>query len=613
MIAKETQSHLDQISQDRRRWIGLLTVTVTLVLTVLAWILDSWAGNRFLGFNYLVSVLELSGLLASVAVWGVNRPVFVGLASSIYVGFVCSLFLPGGQGAPILIVFSAVPLFYILGGMTWGRTASAGFLALLVGLVVFRRCGWIPEPLFVFPPDRALAAVGCLALQFIMAEANEGEHRRRLGALLDHQFREPNSGLPNRNALSQLSLEPGKSLVLLKFGNLALEESWRPGALGQEVRKQTRPGQDLYWIAEDEYVVVDASGTSPLELERLLLEGLFQAGLPGIHSRSPVQVVCLPVRDSPEPAAALLIEAELQLLLGPRGAASAKGAPVRVQDTVRAIRDCFRGGRLSAVFQPIYDGTVGGIAVLEALTRLDLGGKSESPEPYLGFIESLGLDRQLTEFILGEAVKLGLDSDYSVSLNLTYRDLEDSAFLPRLLEACALFQNRKNKLIFELTEHVAFSDHQLLVRFITQVHDAGGLVFLDDFGMGYSNYSSVVAARFDAIKVAGSIVLQAPASDEIRVLLAGIAEFSRASGIHLVAEHISDPSIYAMVHSEGIRYLQGYLLQRPIPGVQILAGEFEFALETDHDLAALVNSKSTPFPGGAFPRKGDFARIPGHG
>jgi EAL domain-containing protein (putative c-di-GMP-specific phosphodiesterase class I) len=482
-----------------------------------------------------------------------------------------------------------------------GRAASASFLFLILTLVVLRRLGLIPAPLFEFPPERALSAFGCLVLQFIMAEANEREHRRRLHDLEDHQFREPNSGLPNRNSLSQLTLLPGQSLVLVKLGNPTFDESWRPGVLGQAVQKRLRQGQDLYWIAEDEYAVVDSSGTPMTDFDQERLQGLFASELPGFPSRSPVQVLCLPVRDAPEPAAPLLIEAELQVLMGARAARPDQGSSVRVQDTVRELRNCFRQNRLTAVFQPIYDGVAGGIAVLEALTRLELEGKAVSPEPYLGLIESLGLDRQLTDFILGEAVRLGLDSDYSVSLNLTYRDLEDAEFLPRLIDACVLFQNRKNKLIFELTEHVAFSDHQLLVRFISQVHEAGGLVFLDDFGMGYSNYSSVVAAKFDAIKVAGSIVLQAPASEEIRVLLSGIAEFARASGIHLVAEHISDPSIYAMVQGEGIRYLQGYLLQRPIPGTRILDDDFEFALESDHDLASLVNSRSTPFSRGVGP------------
>jgi len=306
-------------------------------------------------------------------------------------------------------------------------------------------------------------------------------------------------------------------------------------------------------------------------------------------------VVGIQAHEEPIVASKLLVEAELQLLVGAPSWPMDRPSSLRVQDMIQGLRCCFQERRLTAVFQPIYDGQVGGIAVLEGLTRLNWNGALVSPEPYLGLIASLGLDRQLTEFILDETVKLGLETDYSVSVNLTYRDLEDTLFLPRILEACTLFQRRGNKLILELTEHIAFSDHQLVTRFISRVHESGGLVFLDDFGMGYSNYSSIAAARFDAIKVAGSIVLQAPASEEIRVLLSGVAKFARTSGIDLVAEHISDQAIYEMVKGEGIRYLQGYLLQRPVLGQKILDGEFDFALTTDHELALLVNSRSAPF------------------
>jgi len=587
-----------------RKGIGIVTVVLTTALTLVLWAQTVAAGDQSLTWNYLIPLVVQLGLLVGVSRFGVTGLLFVLLTLTLDVGFVCTLVLPGSHGAFVVIFFSAVPLFYILGGATRGRTASLVFFALALVLYLLRQAHLGPVRNVVAPQDSLLAALGCIVLQVVMAEANEREHRRRLQALLDHQYREPNSGLPNGNALDREVLGSGGSLLLVKLRVVAGVEGRRPGDLGRRLRDLWPPGDRLFWIADDTYVLLTERGASADELRHEVLDRLTSAGLPGVNPRPPAQVTVVPVPAGPGGPKKALAEAEGLALGCPRGLHEGETPFISARDRVAAVRACFQNGRLAAVFQPIYDAEAGGIAALEALTRLELGGALVSPEPYLELIDSLGLDRQLTEFILAEAVRLGRESDYSISLNLTFRDLEDTRFLPQLLEACAAFRGRPNSLILELTEHIAFSDPGLLAGFIDRVHEAGGLVFLDDFGMGYSNYSSILAARFDAIKVAGALVRQAPESEEVRVLLAGIVQFARTSQVALVAEHVSDPAIEALVRGEGIRYLQGHRLHRPVAGERILTEGFEFGLDSDHPLAVEVNSRSRPFRPGAEWRAG---------
>jgi EAL domain-containing protein (putative c-di-GMP-specific phosphodiesterase class I) len=595
MLSTSSQQHLEQITRQRRRAIGAATVCMTTTLTAVFWLLTIVTGGSTPAASYLIPMAGQLGLLAAILCWGVTLPIFGLLALTLDVGLVCTLFLPGAHQGHILVFFSAVPLCYILGGPVWGRVGTASFFLLTAVLMILKGLFHLSVPNLVAPQEGVIAAITCLVLQVIMAEANEGEHQRRLEALSDHQFREPNSGLLNRNALHLRTIAPGQGLTLIRFSNLALEEVLTPGRLGKALLAMAFPPENLFWISEDEYVLVKSTESSIHQEEQRLADRLLASGLPGLHARSSVRIACVRATTLPEPASRLLMEAELQMLVSHRPGPLDLDSSLRLHDVAGALRTCFSERRLQAYFQPIYDGEAGGIAFLEGLTRLNLEGGWVGPEKYLGLIGSLGLDRQLTEFILEETLKMGLNTEYSVSFNLTFQDLEDASILPQLLDACAQFRNRGNQLILELTEHIAFSDTSILVNFVEQVHQAGGLVFLDDFGMGYSNYASIAAARFDAIKVAGSMILQAPASEEIRVLLTGVARFAEASGIGLVAEHISSQAVYEMAKGVGIRYHQGFLLHVPVPGAEIDSENFEFALQSDHELARVVNSRSVPF------------------
>jgi len=597
MTAAEQKTALDPISAGRRRTIGLATIVIAMVLTTIICIQDCLYPNTGSVVHCFIAFACLGLEFAIIALWGVTAPVFVMIVLSQHFGLIATLFFPASHGAHVLVFFSAVPLFYMVGGTVKGRIASASFLLLTLVLAVLKLAGVVQILNLTSPRDTLLAAIACVFLQVFIAEFNERGHQARITAVLDRQFREPNSGLPNWNALSHKIIEPGHGLALVKFGNLAFQESWQPGHVGRALAGLISTTQDLYWIAEDTYVILESGGRVSESLQSTIVDHFLPSEFAGLRSHSMLKMVGVHAGDKAEAARTLLVEAELQLAVGTHHWHPGAGSKLRVRELIQDLGTTFRERKMSALFQPIYDHQAGGICIFEGLTRLNVDGQEVSPEPYLSLIESLGLDLQLTEFILGETVRIGLMTDYSVSLNLTYRDLEDTKLLPKLLEACSQFRNRTNKLILELTEHIAFADPQLITRFIGQVHEAGGLVFLDDFGMGFSNYASIVAAHFDGIKVAGSIVRDAPINEELRVLLSGIAKFARASKIALIAEHISDDTIHSLVQDENIRYLQGFLIQKPLPGHSILDGSFELAFGSEEVLLGGGKTRSVPFVG----------------
>jgi len=55
-----------------------------------------------------------------------------------------------------------------------------------------------------------------------------------------------------------------------------------------------------------------------------------------------------------------------------------------------------------------------------------------------------------------------------------------------------------------------------------------------------------------------------------------MAAFCAEAGLSVIAEHISDDAILDLAVAGGARYLQGYMLARPVPAECILRGDLSF-------------------------------------
>jgi EAL domain-containing protein (putative c-di-GMP-specific phosphodiesterase class I) len=258
-------------------------------------------------------------------------------------------------------------------------------------------------------------------------------------------------------------------------------------------------------------------------------------------------------------------------------------APVLLRNIERSL--------FKPVFQPVYDLQRDGIGFLEALIRLDKDGVPVSPERYLDTVFRLGLDRFLSEFILAEALDMAVRSGHTVSFNATFRDIMLPCFRENLADAYRAMEGRPNTLIVEITEQAAVDDPSALIEFVSDVHARGGLVFLDDFGSGYSNYASLLASRFDAVKAAGEIVREIAVRPEAYTLYRGMTAFCAEAGLSVVAEHISDESIQKAAMAGGARYLQGYLFSPPVSAQAVLQDEFKFPAGFSPARAPLESAK----------------------
>jgi c-di-GMP phosphodiesterase len=511
-------------------------------------------------------------------------------------GFVISVILPHSRGAYIVIAAVAVPYFYFIGGARVGRASSLSFMAIMAATIATVGSDSVRAIRALDPDFRIIFMVlAFLAIQMVIAEASELRHRQSLEIIHDEHFVDEATGLPNANALSSGSLGAGETISLIRLRNFKDLRIFYDDAEGRAMAaRASEILRDLaaaelsrgpYRVSDAEFALVHPRGADPRAAAKAVFRAFARSSVAGDSPlRFDVQIGSYRTGSGGGEADRAIEEAEAALADcvaedtgasyrdGSAGAAPSDDLKARAPVLVRNIGD----RSLSAVFQPVYDVSRDGIGFLEALTRLRAEGGYVSPESYLAASARLGLEKHFGDFIIEAALDMARRSGHTVSINVPFRDLERPYFVDTLFRAYSSLSGKRNTIAVELTEQAAVSDYSRLRAFFAEVHEAGGLVMLDDFGTGYSNYASLLEARFDAVKVAGDIVKEIASRREAAELYFGLCAFSRAAGLAVVAEHISDGAILARALEGGAGLLQGYYFSKPLPADDILGGKLSF-------------------------------------
>jgi EAL domain-containing protein (putative c-di-GMP-specific phosphodiesterase class I) len=591
---KKTRSLKPVISVDDEGWekklIGLATVAGFSILSALFLLSDLHNGTPLPNFSLVAFPISLL-LIVLIARYGMRPLVLRTFIVAICLCLIASLLLPGSRKIYVLVFFSAIPIMYALGGVNSGRMGSVCFLLTIAALLAWKILGLSPRWNIVAPLNSRVMAAFSLVAQILFSEVLERRHARHLAYITRQRFFDLKSGLPNSNTLIAMRLEAGETLLAVRIDN-TIELSALLGmkavidaavSIVGELEAELRRGErQTYYLADSELAVILPAGIDPnVACDRLLVLFDETAAAPGSALRLSPRVGCYRVGEDGDSAAEALEEARCALADSVSG-----GSRLAIRDhsdpdddivgkAPLILRNIERES-LMAVYQPVYGAAADGISFIEALVRFEHDGAYISPEPYLDTAYRLGLGYQISDFMLCQAVEAAKESGHSVSLNLTYRDIVRRSFVERLTAECSRFAGGRNALIVELTEHDAFADTTRLHAFVDSVHEAGGLVFLDDFGSGYSNYTCLASFRLDGIKIAGEIAKEIAERKDSEILVEGIVAFCAACGIGVVAEHISDERIMTKALSLGAGYLQGYLFSPPVGLEDVIAGRYAF-------------------------------------
>jgi EAL domain-containing protein (putative c-di-GMP-specific phosphodiesterase class I) len=223
-------------------------------------------------------------------------------------------------------------------------------------------------------------------------------------------------------------------------------------------------------------------------------------------------------------------------------------------------------GKLAAYHQLIVPLEREGIPWNESLLRIwDFASAYQPPGPYLPLLRSTGYDSDISDFMMSHASSFLERESCWLSINVNLKDLTRPPFIQRAAIVAERAAERGSRLILELLESDLMTSHENVIPIMEEFRLSKGMIAMDDFGSGYSNFGKLLSIPLDIVKFDGEFVRMAYANAIARSLLDRVSKSLKEAGIITVAEFIETEEQAEMLREMGIHYGQGYLWSKPAP------------------------------------------------
>ena len=345
-----------------------------------------------------------------------------------------------------------------------------------------------------------------------------------------------------------------------------------------DVLREGRPGDRVYRNGGDEFAAVlphtDAEGACVYA--HRLQRGMTDAGLRvsiGVSAQRPGQS-----------ADSLRAEAETAPNEAKRRGGDQQAnfddiresAVVTTLEQQAAVRSLIEEGKVTTLFQPIWDLAAGRLLGVEALSRPDPSYEIASPLEAFDLAEQIGRVHELDVICATQALRSlpDLPPDALLFLNICPRTLDlDEDRDDWLLEAAARAGLAPQRIVIEVTERFG-GRIQSVIKALAHLRAQGFKIALDDVGTGNSGLEMLRKINAQYVKLDRSIVAAAVTEQGARAVLMAMATFARQTGAYVIAEGIEDEETLDFLRSVDqldirssriIQGGQGYGLGRPSP------------------------------------------------
>ncbi len=229
------------------------------------------------------------------------------------------------------------------------------------------------------------------------------------------------------------------------------------------------------------------------------------------------------------------------------------------------------------VYQPIYDVKNNRYNQCEALLRLeDPHYGNIAPNDFIPIAEETGAIIELTKIVLhqvchfikkADQININLDS---VSINLSSTQLSQVNINRSILRMIRQHQVDPKRIVFEITEGAFISNKDRTLMLMFQLNRYGIKFFLDDFGTGFSNLSSMMGLPFSTIKIDRTLLVNALSNNRNRKILEGICHAFFEVGFNIVIEGVEDEKGYEIAIQTMATHIQGFYYAKPMRESQVL-------------------------------------------
>jgi diguanylate cyclase (GGDEF)-like protein len=583
-------------------------------LTLLSW-LAAVAGS-FIAFLIAIAKFRNAAVLAG-GVFGAG----VGLMH--YTGM-NALLIPGKiqwdeplvtSSVLIGISLGAVALYLAAqqGGLRLRATATALLTLAVVGLhfTAMGAIDIVPDPTIPVPErliDKSSLAIGIMAIMGIVigtiVTAHSIDRRSQNSALA--QFRhlalhDPLTGLPNRAKSSDViarwleeAAETNERVAVIgmdlnRFKEINDVYGHNTGdellvVVSQRLANALAPGESIARIGGDEFLAVKKVGGGEVKAEAAAVE--FASRLAATVS-TPVQLadriiavgascgIAIFPEDGATPAD-LTLRADLAMY---RAKQMEANQVCRYQGTTDErtrhrselaleLQEAVNKNELELYYQPQINMEARQLVGLEALLRWRHPEKGlvEATE-FVPILEETGLIIAVGQWVLETACRQAAQwpGKLSVAVNVSPVQCNRSDFVKTVEQCLRRTGLAPSRLELEVTESMLIGNIERAVQVLRRLKGLGVRIAMDDFGVGYSSLSTLLAFPFDKLKIDQSFTRSLDRNEQAASIVRAVIGLSKSLNMPVLAEGVENRRQFAFLRGEHCEQAQGFDIGRPMP------------------------------------------------
>ncbi len=227
-------------------------------------------------------------------------------------------------------------------------------------------------------------------------------------------------------------------------------------------------------------------------------------------------------------------------------------------------------------FQPQLDLNDSSINSVEALIRWQHPRRGLLPPlDFIPLAEESGRITDIGRWVVKAACRQlakwrnGPCSNLRIAVNLSGRELDDENIVDHIQETLELHGVPADRLEVELTEEIFIQNIEHNLNQLSKLHKLGVHLAIDDFGVGYSSLGYLRDFPVDLLKIDRSFITDVTERHDDAVITRAVINLAHNLGIQVVAEGVETRAQLNFLKIHRCDLIQGYLISRPIPAVEL--------------------------------------------
>lgn len=245
---------------------------------------------------------------------------------------------------------------------------------------------------------------------------------------------------------------------------------------------------------------------------------------------------------------------------------------LRVKKIENRMADALKNEEFVVYLQPKYfleDEQIGGA---EALVRW----KNENtdlflPGTFIPVFEQDGFVTKLDFYVFEKVCWIikswivGGVEPVTVSVNFSRLHLDNPDFVIQLCEIADRVGIERKYLEIEITETAILDNIDSMEVILSDIHDSGFTMSMDDFGSGYSSLGMLKDLHVDVIKMDRSFFVDQKDLERSKSVVGCVIQMAAEIGIRIVAEGVEEKAHIDFLRALKCDMVQGYYYAKPMP------------------------------------------------